>query len=280
MRITVRLFAMQRQQVGWRERALELEDGSTVEDAWRRLVADFPVLATGSGVVRFARNARYADATERLADGDEVAFIPPVAGGAADPGEARIEVADAGRAGRLRRIELWSEPFPDELLVELRRTVPTAEDGAFVLFVGQTRETAGTPAPGQEDEAARFSDRSVEGLRYEAFEEMAVAVIGDIADEVEQRFGVQRLAVLHRTGAVPLGEASVVIATAARQRDAAYTASRYLIDVLKGRAPIWKQERFSDGSVWIGEPARTGPSDTVASEASRDPAMPRTEDGP
>jgi molybdopterin synthase catalytic subunit len=240
MRIAIRLFAIQREQAGFRDGVLDLPDGSTVADAWQRLVADVPALASGTGVVRFAVNARYADGAEPLREGDEVAFIPPVAGGVD------------------RRIELSAGPLGDEILARLRRWLPTDEDGAVVLFVGQTRESPGTPAPGEEAEAARFADREVQELAYEAFEEMALAVIGQIVDEVEQRFGVRRVAVVHRTGVVPLGEASVVIGAAAPHRDAAFQAARYLIDELKARAPIWKQG-FADGSVWIGQPARAAP---------------------
>jgi molybdopterin synthase catalytic subunit len=137
-----------------------------------------------------------------------------------------------------------------------------------VLFVGQTRETPGTPAPGQEEQAARFAGRAVLGLDYEAFESMALAVLAQVADEIEARFGVRRLAILHRVGAVPLGEASVVIAVAAGHRDAAFDACRYAIEELKARAPIWKSERFADGSVWVGAPARTSAAGTSAAGTS------------
>ena len=88
----------------------------------------------------------------------------------------------------------------------------------------------------------------------------ALAVMAEIADEVEARFGVSRLAIVHREGEVPLGEASVAIVAASPHRDAAFDAARYAIDETKARAPIWKAERFEDGHVWIGEPARTGPA--------------------
>jgi molybdopterin synthase catalytic subunit len=88
---------------------------------------------------------------------------------------------------------------------------------------------------------------------------LALSVLGQIADEVEQRFGVTRLAILHRTGAVPLGDASVIIAAASAHRAAAFDACRYAIEELKARAPIWKSERFRDGAIWVGAPARHGP---------------------
>ena len=272
MAIVVRFFAMQRQQVGARRCDLAVPDGATVADAWRSLVALYPVLEPGASSVRFARNGVYADADEGLAEGDELALIPPVAGGAGGAGDgaggagegtgaAGDLVAGDGTSevGRFRRIELHPTAFDDALLADLRRSVPGVSDGAVVLFLGQTRESPGTPAPGEEAAAARLSGQSVESLEYEAFESMALAVLETIAVEIEARFGVRRLAILHRTGEVPLGEASVVIAAAAAHRADAFEAARYAIEELKARAPIWKSERFADGSVWVGAPARGGP---------------------
>lgn len=241
MRVTIRLFAMQRAAVGWRQRTLEVVGDATVDDAWRQLLVQYPVLESGREHVRFARNAVYVDPTEPLHDGDEVAIIPPVAGGAVP----------------FMRLELSEAPLSDDLVAELRRTVPTAADGALVIFVGQTRESAGTPAPGQESEGARFVGRRVRSLEYEAFDAMVLAVLSAIGNEIGSRFGVHRLAIIHRTGTVPVGEASVVIAAAAAHRSAAFDACRYAIEELKARAPIWKSEHFDDGSVWLGTPART-----------------------
>ena len=88
---------------------------------------------------------------------------------------------------------------------------------------------------------------------------MALAVLEEIADEIEARFGVRRLAIVHRTGEVPLGDTSIVVVAVAPHRDAAFAAARHAIDETKARAPIWKAERFTDGHVWIGHVARTGP---------------------
>lgn len=247
MRIRIRLFAIQRELVGAREVPLELADGATVEDAWAAVVARFALLAPGRPSVRFARNGDYAEPDTALADGDEVAFIPPVSGGSGD-------------AGRRRILELHEEPFGPAILSELEARLATDEDGAVVGFVGRTRVSPGTPAPGQEAEAARHAGRSVEALGYEAHETMAIRVLTAIADEIEERFGVERLAIVHRTGEVPLGEASIVVVAASPHRDAAFRAARYAIDETKARAPIWKAERFADGHVWIGAPAQTQPS--------------------
>jgi len=158
-----------------------------------------------------------------------------------------------------RRLEMTGRVLDDALLSQLRATVSHPRLGALVSFIGVTRETPGSAAPGEEDEAARHAGQTVLGLEYEAFEPLAQRVLADIADELEQRYRVRRLAIVHRTGEVPVGEASVVIVVGAEHRAAAFDACRYAIDELKARAPIWKSERFADGSVWIGQPARPGP---------------------
>jgi molybdopterin synthase catalytic subunit len=253
MRIRVRLFAMQREAAGTRELSLTVPSPATIDDAWSVAVEQVPALAPGRASLRFAVNGSYADSTTTLADGDEIACIPPVSGGAdrADP------TLDEGR----RVLEIRSDPLPGDLATELTARLVTDHDGAAVTFVGRTRITPGTPAPGQEAEAARHADRPVEELEYEAFEPMAVAVLNEIADEIEARFEVHRIAIIHRTGAVPLGETSVIVVAASPHRGAAFEAARYAIDETKARAPIWKAERFADGHVWIGEPARTAPPD-------------------
>ena len=243
VRVRVRLFAIQRELAGTRELELDLPDGATVDDAWAAVVERHPVLAPGRPSVRFAVNGEYVSADAPVAGGDELAFIPPVSGGA---GERRI-------------LELRAEPFGVELTTELAARLATSADGAIVAFLGVTRETPGTPAPGQEAAAQGHDGRSVEELEYEAHEPMALGVLEAIADEIEGRFGVERLAIVHRTGTVPLGEPSVAIVACSPHRDAAFQAARYAIDETKARAPIWKAEQFRDGHVWIGEPARTGP---------------------
>jgi molybdopterin converting factor subunit 1 len=271
MRVRVRLFARQREIARASRVDLELPDGATIDQAWSALVGTLPELASGRPYVRFARNGSYADADEPLADGDELACIPPVAGGAGeeaagadstDGGAPSLAAAGAGGAGaRVRRIALTADPIDDAALARLRVALASPADGAVVTFAGRTRETPGTPAPGEEAEAARHAGASVRALEYEAYEEMALAVLDTIADEIEARFDVHRVGILHRTGLVPLGEASVAVVVAAPHRGAAFDACRYAIDELKGRAPIWKAEQFADGSVWMGQPARSAAND-------------------
>jgi molybdopterin synthase catalytic subunit len=245
--VHVRLFAIQRELAGSRRVDLDLPDGATVDDAWAALVARHPRLAPGRDFVRFAVDGVYAEPTAPVHDGAELAVIPPVSGGADD--------------GRRRVLELRDAAFATTILEELADRLATDEDGAVVGFIGRTRRSPGTPAPGQEADAASHAGRDVEALEYEAHGSMTRSVLDEIADEIEDRFGVQRLAIVHRLGEVPLGEASVAIVAVSPHREAAFAAARYAIDETKARAPIWKAERFADGHVWIGEPARTGPPD-------------------
>jgi molybdopterin synthase catalytic subunit len=118
VKVRIRLFAQQRQLTGWREQTIELAEGSTVSTAWDALVAGWPVLAPGTDSVRFARNAVYADGDEPLSDGDEVAVIPPVAGGA-------LAVRDA-IDGDVRAVA----EAADKWMVEVRAPAPSSGNAA------------------------------------------------------------------------------------------------------------------------------------------------------
>ncbi len=241
MNISVRLFAIQRELAGTREVVLALTEGATIETAWHALIERFPVLAPGRPSIRFARNGEYAEPDDILVEGDELACIPPVSGGR--------------EAGAI--LEIREAPFEPGFLDELGGRLATPADGAIVGFIGRTRATPGTPAPGQGSVAERFADEAVETLTYEAHETMALRIMADIAAEVAERFGVTHLAIVHRTGEVPVGEPSIAIVAASAHRDAAFRAARYAIDETKARAPIWKAEHFRSGAVWVGEVART-----------------------
>jgi molybdopterin synthase catalytic subunit len=272
LQVRVRLFAVQRELVGAREVILDLVGPATVEDAWSALIALHPGLAPGRPAVRFALDGAYVDATEPVAADAELAIIPPVSGGAQTAGETGDEAAGEASVDAEPPtadwpiLELRAVAFGAEVLAELADRLARPDDGAVAAFLGRTRETAGTAAPGQEAEAARFAGETVEALEYEAHESMALAVLGQIAAEVRDRFGVTRLAIVHRTGHVALGETSVAIVACARHRGSAFAAARYAIDETKARAPIWKAELFRGGRVWIGHPARSGPPEGPQSD--------------
>jgi molybdopterin synthase catalytic subunit len=121
---------------------------------------------------------------------------------------------------------------------ELDAEVLTDYDGAICTFQGVAR---------------RFSrGREVVHLEYEAYPEMAERKLAEIGDELRVKFGVERVAIRHRTGVLEIGEASVVIAVATPHRREAFQACQYAIDRLKQVVPIWKKEVWSDGEQWIG----------------------------
>lgn len=213
MEVTVRTFATLREASADRVR-LPLPDGATTTDAWEAMVARHPALAPHRDFVRVARNGAYASWDEPLSDGDEVALLPPVSGG-----------ATTGLTGG---------PID---VAALEAAVAGLEHGALVTFVGRAR---------------RRSDdgREVVELEYEVYPEMAERVLAEIGQETEARWPGVAVAVVHRHGVVPLGEAAVAIVTAAPHRSAAYEANRFVIEAIKERLPIWKRERFPDGSEW------------------------------
>ena len=134
--------------------------------------------------------------------------------------------------------------------------VATVEDGAVCTFLGTAR---------------RHSDgKVVEELRYEAYPEMAERMLAQVQRRAEQEHPGARVAVQHRIGPCPLGEASVAVAAAAPHRGEAFAACRWAIDTLKAEVPIWKQEVYSDGTAWIGEPGQT-PDGSRVPEAGGDP---------
>jgi len=213
MQITLRTFAMLRELSADRLQ-VDLPGGSTLADAWAALASRHPGVEPHRPYVRGARNGSYAPWDAALADGDEVAFLPPVSGGAsvAHLTDGPIDVA------------------------ALEAAVANRSSGAVVTFVGQARDAAD-------------DGRTVVQLDYEAYAEMATTVLAEIAAEAQARWGAA-VAVVHRTGVVPIGEAAVAIVTATPHRAEAYEASRYVIEAIKERLPIWKRERFTDGSEW------------------------------
>jgi molybdopterin synthase catalytic subunit len=206
--VRVRLFAGLRERAGWSER--EVDDLGRVADVW-------PSLDLGEeppGLL-YAVNKEYAERDRPLADGDEVAVIPPVSGGS---------------------FRLSSEPLSlDAVVSEVR----SDSAGAIATFVGTTRQQS--------------RGRSVLHLDYEAYEEMAEQVMAEIAAELKHRHELCEIAIHHRTGRVDIGEASVVIAVSAPHRQAALAACKEAIDTLKERVPLWKKEFYEGGEEWIGK---------------------------
>lgn len=217
----MRLFAALRERAGSVSLDVVLADGATVGDVWAPLgLGDEP-----PGLL-YAVNRTYAERSELLSDGDEIAVIPPVSGGEALPSGSEPQ----------SRFRLSEEPLSVEAAVE---QVRSAEAGAVATFVGTTR--------------ARSRGREVLYLDYEAYEGMAERVMADLAAELQRRHELCAIAIHHRVGRVEIGETSVVIAVSAAHRAPALEACREAIDTLKQTVPLWKKELYVGGEEWVGQ---------------------------
>ncbi|HKP19091.1 MAG TPA: molybdenum cofactor biosynthesis protein MoaE [Gaiellaceae bacterium] len=207
MAVTVRLFAGLRERAGWSERTI---DAATVADVW-------PALSLGDepqGLL-YAVNKQYASRDTALADGDEVALIPPVSGGG---------------------FRLTDEPIDPAAVI---REVSDPRAGGIATFIGTTRvESRG---------------RNVHYLDYEAYGGMAEQVMAEIAVTLKERYELCEIAITHRTGRVDIGELSVAIAVSAPHRGDALAACKDAIDTLKQTVPLWKKEVYEGGEEWIGQ---------------------------
>ena len=235
MKITVRLFAGLRERAGADELVLAaLPDAMTLADLKRRLEAERPELGA-LGPVRGVVGTDYVPDGTALADGDVVALLPPVSGGAPDDHDSDADL-DARLARGVFAIRTTAlDPGA------CQRRVEHPSCGAVVVFTGLTRDTN--------------RGQDVARLDYEAFEEMAGAEMARIFERcrAEHPSAVLRLLVEHRTGTVGVGEPSVVVAVASPHRDAAFSAARFLIDALKASVPLWKKEVYADGHHWIND---------------------------
>jgi len=204
--VNVRLFAGLRERAGWTAREV---DAATVADVWPALeLGDEP-----AGLL-YAVNREYAQPERALADGDEVALIPPVSGGAFLLSDAPLSL--------------------DRVVDEVR----SDDAGAIATFTGTTR--------------IHSRGRTVTHLDYEAYEGMAEKVMEEIADGLRARYELAGIAIHHRIGRVGIGDTSVVIAVSAPHRQDALAACKDAIDELKERVPLWKKEVYEGGEEWIG----------------------------
>jgi MoaE-MoaD fusion protein len=223
--VRARLFARLRELAGTDTENVELPGGSTVSDVYAAVVRRHPGLEADRNAVRVALNQEFADWDAPVADGDEVAFIPPVSGG-------------AHGAGVL--FELTSRPLDAR---RMETAVAHKGAGAICTFTGVVRDSS--------------RGRSVTHLEYEAYAEMATAQMRKIADEIEQQWPEARVAMAHRTGRLEVGEPSVVVSVSSPHRAEAIAACKWGIDRLKETVPIWKKEHAADGTYWIeGENSR------------------------
>ncbi len=246
MKIGVLFFGVLKDLIGRSGECVDLPEGAQVRELLSyyarrepRLEAMFPSLA-------ISVNREYAEMDRALREGDEVALLPPVSGGAPESDRVQEEVLDKDK-GRNRRDEIRSE-VPNEVTNEVRlvresidteavvRRLQQPADGGVVIFKGVVRDNT--------------RGRRTLYLDYEAYEAMALQQMESLALEARERFAVRGASIVHRLGRLEIGETSVLIVVAAAHRGAAFDACRWMIDTLKKTVPIWKKEYFGDGAVW------------------------------
>jgi molybdopterin synthase catalytic subunit len=228
MQVQVLFFGMLKELTGRASESLSLPEGARLADVMRHYEQHIPRWKDLSASIAMSINQEYAGSEAGLKSGDEIGLLPPVSGGSSPATAAR----------RTAHCAIVNEPIDSEaLLAEIKRP----EDGAAVTFDGVVRNNT--------------KGRSTLFLDYEAYEEMALKQMEQLAERALADFQVRDVRIVHRLGRLQIGETSVLIVVASAHRGAAFDACRWLIDTLKRTVPIWKKEHFEDGAVWAdGEP--------------------------
>ncbi len=220
MQVRVLFFGMLKDMAGRASDAINLPDGATLADLLAQYRTTMPKLEQYLPSLAFAVNQEFCRPEVRLREGDEVGLLPPVSGGSHD------------------RVRIVHDPIDVAALVaEMKQ----AADGAVLMFEGTVRDNS--------------HGRRTLYLDYVAYEAMALKQMRALIEEAVSRFDIRDAAIVHRVGHIEVGQTSVAIVVASAHRALAYEASRWLIDTLKKKVPIWKKEYFADGAVWAdGEP--------------------------
>jgi molybdopterin converting factor subunit 1 len=227
MTVKVLFFGQLKDIAGRTEDRLELPDGARLDTVFRHYASLFPRLADLARSIVLARNHEFAPLSSPIADGDEIAFLPPVSGGAS---QFVHEIRDPdGHFFALTR-----QPIDARALAS---AMCRPQDGAVITFEGVVRNNS-------KGRATRYLD-------YECYEPMAIRKIAEIGTELAASMPIGQIAIVHRLGRMEIGEASVVIVVSSPHRKPAYDASLEAINRLKKVVPIWKKEYFADGEVWV-----------------------------
>ncbi|MGA3042556.1 MAG: molybdenum cofactor biosynthesis protein MoaE [Bryobacteraceae bacterium] len=221
----VLFFGMLKDVVGRAEDQLDLENSATLGGVFDQYCGRFPLLREMAASILLARNQEFAGPSTQVADGDEIAFLPPVSGGS----DSRREISENGNFFALTWHPIVTRKIADRLL--------RGEDGAVVTFEGVVRNNT--------------NGRQTHFLDYECYEPMALKLMAQIGRDIAAGYAIGRIAIVHRLGRMLIGETSVAVIVTAAHRQAAFTAALEGIDRLKRVVPIWKKEHFADGEVWV-----------------------------
>ncbi len=228
MRVHVLFFGGLKDVTGRAQETIEVPEGSRLAGVFEHYANQFPKLRELGSSIVMARNHEFSPLAAAVAEGDELAFLPPVSGGSQT--RYYLEIADdAGHYFALTR-----EPIETQ---ELSARLLEGSDGAVVVFEGVVRNNT-------KGRATRF-------LEYECYEQMAIKTMAAIGREIAGSLQIGRIAMVHRLGRMEIGEASVVVIVTAPHRKPAFEGALEGINRLKRLVPIWKKEYFADGEVWV-----------------------------
>jgi molybdopterin converting factor subunit 1 len=226
VRIRVLFFGVIRDVVGLREDSLDLPEGGSLGSVFEHYATRFPKLRDMAASTVLALNQQFSQPAAPLAEGDEVALLPPVSGGS---GYSHHIVDPAGHFFALTR-----EPIDGTAIA---RQLLRGEDGAFVNFEGVARNNT--------------KGRATRYLEYECYEAMAVKMMAEIGREIAGQHAIGRIAMVHRLGRIEISETSVAVVVTSPHRKPAFDAALEGINRLKKLVPVWKKEYFVDGEVWV-----------------------------
>jgi molybdopterin synthase catalytic subunit/molybdopterin converting factor small subunit len=224
MRVRVLFFGVLRDITGYSEEWLEIPPNSTLAGAFELCAERFATLRERRPSILFARNREFSKPDAILCDNDEIAFLPPVSGG----------LDERSRRSEENIFRITREPIDSQWLAH---QLKSPKDGAVVVFEGVVRDNS--------------KGRATAYLEYECYEEMALAQMTKIGQEIVANFGITRIGIIHRLGRLDIGEASVAVIATAPHRRPAFEAALAGIDRLKREVPIWKKEIFTDGEEWV-----------------------------
>ena len=225
VRVKVLFFGVLKDVAGRAEEQFDLENAATLGRVFDHYCGRFPSMREMAGSILLARNREFAGPNTLLADGDEVAFLPPVSGGS----DFRSAISENGHFFALTWRPIVTRKIADRVL--------RGEDGAVVTFEGVVRNNT--------------KGRQTQYLDYECYEPMAIKLMARIGHEIASSYAIGRIAIVHRLGRMLIGETSVAVIVTAAHRKVAFEAALEGIDRLKRVVPIWKKERFADGEVWV-----------------------------
>jgi molybdopterin synthase catalytic subunit len=217
---------MLREIAGTSSEEAEFPEGADLAGVFSAYKTRFPRLGELSRSIVVARNQEFADLSTKIAEGDEIAFLPPVSGGTASDS---LEIAEDNIYCALTRHAIETRAIVARLM--------SGAEGAVITFEGTVRNNT--------------KGRRTVCLDYECYESMALKTMAQIAREIAAAHDVLRVAMVHRLGRLLIGEASVAIIVTAPHRRAAFDAALEGINRLKKIVPIWKKEHFADGEVWV-----------------------------